>query len=90
MSNKVTRTTVSPINSIICDLGGRASDFRSRGPGFKTTTHLLCLCLLEEKLKAIGPVYLVSMPGEAKDPTQGVNVQPAVDSTSYEPLQKHS
>ena len=30
--------------------------------------------LSEETLKASGPVYLVSMPGEVKDPTQGVNV----------------
>ena len=34
----------------------------------------ICLCLLEETLKAGGPFYLVSMPGEVKDPTQGVNV----------------
>ena len=39
------------------------------------------LCLSDETLKAVGPfylvsmpVYLVSMPGEVKDPTQGVNV----------------
>ena len=30
--------------------------------------------LLEETLKAGGPFYLVSMPREVKDPTQGVNV----------------
>ena len=34
----------------------------------------ICLCLLEETLKAGGPFYLVYMPGEVKDPTQGVNV----------------
>ena len=34
----------------------------------------ICLCLSEETLKAGGPVYLVSMPGEIKDPTRGVNV----------------
>ena len=28
-------------------------------------------CLSEETLKAIGPFYLVSMPGEVKDTTQG-------------------
>ena len=28
----------------------------------------------EATLKAGGPFYLVSMPGEVKDPTQGVNV----------------
>ena len=32
------------------------------------------LCLSEEKLKAVGPFSLVSMPGEVKYPTQGVNV----------------
>ena len=30
-----------------------------------------CVCLLEE---TVGPYCLVSMPGEVKDPTQGVNV----------------
>ena len=34
----------------------------------------ICLCLSEETLKAGGPFYLVSMPGEVKDPTQGANV----------------
>ena len=32
------------------------------------------LCRSEETLKAGGPFYLVSMPGEVKNPTQGVNV----------------
>ena len=32
------------------------------------------LCLSDETLKAVGPFYMVSMPGEVKDPTQGVNV----------------
>ena len=32
------------------------------------------LCLSDEALKAVGPFYLVSMPGEVKVPTQGVNV----------------
>ena len=58
--------------------------FRSKGPGFKTTccrfktwANLftpLCSCLSEETLKAVGPFYLVSMPGEVKDPTQGVSI----------------
>ena len=39
------------------------------------------LCLLEETLKAVGLFYLVTMPGEVKDPTQEVNVYPVVDST---------
>ena len=34
----------------------------------------ICLCLSEETLKAGGPFYLVSMPEEVKDHTQGVNV----------------
>ncbi len=34
----------------------------------------ISLCLSEETLKAGGPFYLVSMPGEIKYPTQGVNV----------------
>ena len=29
----------------------------------------LCQCLSEETLTAVGPFYLVSMPGEVKDPT---------------------
>ena len=32
------------------------------------------LCLSDETLKAVGPFCLVSMPGEVKDHTQGVNV----------------
>ena len=32
------------------------------------------MCLSDETLKAVGPFYLVSMPGEVKDPTQGVIV----------------
>ena len=31
------------------------------------------LCLSDETLTAVGPFYLVSMPGEVKYPTQGVN-----------------
>ena len=34
----------------------------------------ICMCLSEETLKAGGPFYLVSMPGEVKAPTLGVNV----------------
>ena len=37
------------------------------------STHM-CLCLSGETLTAGGPFYLVSKPGEVKDPTQGVNV----------------
>ena len=28
-----------------------------------------CQCLSEETVKVVGPFYLVSMPGEVKDPT---------------------
>ena len=45
--------------------------------GVKTwlsTLETESLCLSDETLKAVGPFYLVSMPGEVKDPTQGVNV----------------
>ena len=31
------------------------------------------LCLSDETVKAVGPFYLVSMPGEVKDPTQGLS-----------------
>ena len=44
----------------------------------------ISLCLSEETLKAGGPFCLVSMPGEVKDPTQGVNVKPVVDSLILE------
>ena len=69
---------------------GRSSGFRSKGPGFKTTCCCfkiwaisftpLCLCLLEETVKAVGASYLVSMPGEVKDSTQGNGKKPVVDS----------
>ena len=41
---------------------------------FQFRSPHICLCLSEKTLKAGGPFYLVSMPGEVKDPTQGVNV----------------
>ena len=37
------------------------------------TPHI-CLCLSEKTLKTGGPFYLVSMPGEVKDPTPGKRV----------------
>ena len=37
-------------------------------------TDCVPLCRADEILKAVGPFYLVSMPGEVKDSTQGVNV----------------
>ena len=67
--------------------GGRAVEHRTvnRGDGGSipptaisklrqfSSPHI-CLCLLEETLKAGGPFYLVSRPGEVKDPTQVVNM----------------
>ena len=41
---------------------------------FETSAFLYTSHLLEETLKANGPFYQVSMPGEVKDPTYGVNV----------------
>ena len=32
------------------------------------------LCLSDETLKAVGPFYLVSMPGKVKYPPQGIHV----------------
>ena len=56
----------------------RALDCQLRGRWFNPTSRRsklrsphICLCLSEETLKAGGPFYLVSMPGEVKDPTQG-------------------
>ena len=37
--------------------------------------NCLSLCLSEETLKAVGHFYLVSTPGEVKDPKQGVHRQ---------------
>ena len=45
--------------------------------GVKTWLYIrdcVSLCLSDETLKAVGPFYLVSMPGEVKVPTQGLNV----------------
>ena len=36
--------------------------------------HPTFACVFRKTLKAGGPFYLVSMPGEVKDPTQRVNV----------------
>ena len=65
--------------------GGRAVDRRAvnRGDGgsipptavmnlFSFTPHVPVFS--EETIHADGPSYLVSMPGEVKDPTQGINV----------------
>ena len=44
----------------------------------------ICLCFSEGTLKAGGPFYLVSMPGEVKDPTQGKCVTCSVLTNSRE------
>ena len=36
---------------------------------FGTSVYPACQCLSDETVKAVGPFYLVSMPGEVKDPT---------------------
>ena len=36
--------------------------------------HPTFACVFRKRLKAGGPFYLVSMPGEVKHPTMGVNV----------------
>ena len=42
---------------------------------FGNSVHAhFCQCLSEKTLKAVSPFYLVSMPGEVKDPTLGVNM----------------
>ena len=48
---------------------GTAGDFEFGTLAIPLT--LLCQCLSDETLKAAGPFYLVSMPGEVKDPTTG-------------------
>ena len=39
----------------------------------------LCLCLSEETVTVVGPFYMLSMPREVKDPTQG-NEKTVMDS----------
>ena len=62
---------------------GRALDYPFDGGSIPSTAVSklrqfrspdICLCLSKGTLKAGGPFYLMSMPGEVKDPTQGVNV----------------
>ena len=38
------------------------------------TVRNICRCLSEETLKAGSPFYIVSILGEVKVPTQGINV----------------
>ena len=39
-----------------------------------STLDTVYMCLSDDTLKVVGPFYLVSMPGEVKDSTQGVDV----------------
>ena len=41
---------------------------------FRLPVIIVCQCLSEETLKAVGPFYLVSVPREVKDTTQAANV----------------
>ena len=78
--------TIVGVYNICCQLaihktmgsGGRALERLTVNRGDLPLSQFrslhICLCLSEETLKANGPFYLVSMPGEVKDPTQGVNV----------------
>ena len=60
------------------------TECQSKGPRFEPTycsfetwtvsLNPVCLCLLDETLKTDDSFYLVSMPGEVKYPTLGVNV----------------
>ena len=59
---------------------GSVAERWSRGPILFTP---LCMCHPEETVKAVGPFYLVSRPGEVKDPTQG-NGKPTMDSLTLE------
>ena len=79
----------------IASIGGRASDFWSRGPGFKTiycrfeawATSFSPLCLSEDsktvKAVGVGHFYVVCMLEEVKDPMQGNGKKPVVDSQSW-------
>ena len=72
---------------------GRVSGFQSKEPGFEITSTIWKLgqfhsphyaCHSEETVKAVGPFYLVSMPGEVKDPTQGNGKKTVMDSLTLE------
>ena len=77
--------------------GGRAAEHRTVNQGDggsiphtavsklrQFLSPYICPCLSEETLKAGGPFYPVSMTGEVKDHTHGVNVQYVVDSQILE------
>ena len=75
LSHRAPRVVVS---TAACHAAGRGS---LPGPGtllgvktWLSALEIVYLCLSEETVKAVGPFYLVSMPGEVKDATQGVNV----------------
>ena len=62
---------------------GRVFDCKLKGCEFKLSPHtgdcfdieaIFFTLISDETLKAAGPFFLVCMPGEIKDPTQGVNV----------------
>ena len=60
-----------------CVVGGRTFGQRDRRSKPRTAISKfgkLCSCPSEETLKDVGPFYMASMPGEVKDPSQGVNM----------------
>ena len=87
----VFRLRTTPGNNVRS--GGRAIERRTvnRGDGGSIPptavsklrqfrSHHICLCLSEETLKSSGPFYLVSVPGEVKDPIR----EPVVHSLILE------
>ena len=68
------------VSTTTCHPGGRRFALRTRRMtllGVKTwlsTLETVYLRLSDDTLKTVGPFYLVSMPEEVKDPTQGVNM----------------
>ena len=51
--------------------GTRVQDHLCHFEAWAISVTPLCPCLWEETVKAVGPFYLGSMPGELKDPMQG-------------------
>ena len=75
------RGAVSPVVGTLCTPAARAGSRPGLGEYYSRCKNLALyirdcesLCLSDETVKAVGPFYLVSMPGEVKYPTHGVNV----------------
>ena len=68
------RLSTSAMPQLLCEDNGQNTVVQFHLHCFKAwavSFTVLCLCLLEEAVKAVGPFDLVSMPGEVKDPMQG-------------------